>query len=230
MIDLSYGLAQFAHNASGPSKAGFFNDMDVLEVGNGDFDCSTPESVARAKAHMSMWSLMKSPLLLGTDMTFTANPHLKQSILSIVGNKQVIDINQDPLGVQARRVSSVPGPVVPASAITDADVLLVIAACSESRSLQKWRHNHTVDAHGGTGKGPLWTVDTEGTRWCATSISAGMWNLVKCDEPMDPALEVHVQNISLCQPGSGSYHHVCDKRIDETIPGAAVAVELWCWI
>ena len=179
---------------------------------------------------MSMWSLMKSPLLLGTDMTFTANPHLKQSILSIVGNKQVIDINQDPLGVQARRVSSVPGPVVPASAITDADVLLVIAACSESRSLQKWRHNHTVDAHGGTGKGPLWTVDTEGTRWCATSISAGMWNLVKCDEPMDPALEVHVQNISLCQPGSGSYHHVCDKRIDETIPGAAVAVELWCWI
>ena len=67
MIDLSYGLAQFAHNASGPSKAGFFNDMDVLEVGNGDFDCSTPESIARAKAHMSMWSLMKSPLLLGTD-------------------------------------------------------------------------------------------------------------------------------------------------------------------
>ena len=31
MIDLSYGLQPFAHNASGPSGGGFFNDMDVLE-------------------------------------------------------------------------------------------------------------------------------------------------------------------------------------------------------
>ena len=29
MIDLSYRLAPFAHNASGPSGAGFWNDMDV---------------------------------------------------------------------------------------------------------------------------------------------------------------------------------------------------------
>ena len=38
------------HNASGPSGGGFWNDMDVLEVGNGEFDCTTPESIDRAKA------------------------------------------------------------------------------------------------------------------------------------------------------------------------------------
>ena len=106
MVDLSYGLQPFAHNASGRSGAGFFNDMDVLEVGNGEFDCTTPASTARAKAHMAMWALMKSPLLLGTDMTFFANPSLEDTILSIVGNARVIDINQDALGIQARRVSS----------------------------------------------------------------------------------------------------------------------------
>ena len=94
MIDLSYGLAQFAHNDSAPHSFGFFNDMDVLEVGNGEFDCATAESVERAKAHFGMWSLMKSSLLLGTDLTFTANPALKHSILSIVGSHRVIGINQ----------------------------------------------------------------------------------------------------------------------------------------
>ena len=116
--------------------------MDVLEVGNGEFDCSTPESIDRAKAHFGMWwvqsaranpiqacalrgacliccaavgslkartplhsirCLMKSPLLLGTDMTFHANPHLEKTILGIVGNRRVLSINQDSLGVQARR-------------------------------------------------------------------------------------------------------------------------------
>ena len=42
-----------------------------------------------------MWCLMKSPLLLGTDMTFTANPHLEKTILGIVSNTHVLGIDQD---------------------------------------------------------------------------------------------------------------------------------------
>ena len=42
-----------------------------------------------------MWCLMKSPLLLGTDMTFTANPHLEKTILDIVSNTHVLGIDQD---------------------------------------------------------------------------------------------------------------------------------------
>jgi hypothetical protein len=178
MIDLSYRLAPFAHNASGPNKAGFWNDMDVLEVGNGDFDCTTPESIGRAKAHMGMWVLMKSPLLLGTDMTFTANPQLEKTILGIVGNPRVLSINQDPLGVQARRAVSMPGPGAGPGALTDADVTLVVSACNSSRPTQFWHHNASSAS---SGVGALWTRDAEGTRWCATSLAAGMWNLFRCD-------------------------------------------------
>ena len=42
-----------------------------------------------------MWCLMKSPLLVGTDMTFTANPHLEKTILDIVSNTHVLGIDQD---------------------------------------------------------------------------------------------------------------------------------------
>ena len=42
-----------------------------------------------------MWALMKSPLLLGTDMTFTANPHLEKTILGIVSSTHVLGIDQD---------------------------------------------------------------------------------------------------------------------------------------
>eukprot|EP01052_Picozoa_sp_SAG31_P025005 SAG31_NODE_2165_length_6281_cov_2.028308_5_plen_222_part_00 len=202
MIDLSYGLAPFAHNDSAPHGFGFFNDMDVsvqschlyhsshsciaccecetlatvalppqvLEVGNGEFDCATVESVEKSKAHFGMWSLMKSSLLLGTDLTFTANPGLKRQILSIIGNQRVIAINQDPLGVQARRVASVAGPHVAGGVVSNADVTLIIAHCDESRPTQRWRHEATSD-----GVGPLFTVDSNGTRWCTTSIAAGMW-------------------------------------------------------
>ena len=79
--------------------------------------------------------------------------------------------------MQARRVVSAPGPRVAAGALTNADVTIVIAACNSSRPTQRWRHNSSET----TGLGALWTEDAEGTRWCATSIAAGMWNLIECD-------------------------------------------------
>ena len=120
--------------------SGFWNDMEFLEIGNGEFDCSTPQSINRTKAHFSIWSVMKAPLLLGTDRTFTANPELEKTILDIVCNSLVIGVNQDPLSVQARRVSSVPGPAVAAGMVTNADVTFTVHACDAKRPTQRWRH------------------------------------------------------------------------------------------
>ena len=50
---------------------------------------------------MSLWSLMKSPLLIGCDLRA-----IDKAKLAILSNKDVIAINQDPLGVQGRRVWS----------------------------------------------------------------------------------------------------------------------------
>ncbi|KAL4079609.1 glycoside hydrolase family 27 protein [Scleroderma citrinum] len=62
------------------------NDMDMLEIGNGGL---TREE---AKTHFTAWALMKSPLLIGTDLeTATAET------IEILTNQEIIAINQDPV-------------------------------------------------------------------------------------------------------------------------------------
>lgn len=67
------------------SQSGAFNDMDMLEVGNGGQD--DDEYVT----HFSMWALNSSPLLMGTNVV-TLTP----ANLAIYSNPAVIALNQDP--------------------------------------------------------------------------------------------------------------------------------------
>jgi hypothetical protein len=42
----------------------------MMELGNGEFIAEQgPEALARARAHMSMWAVMKSPLVLSTNLS-----------------------------------------------------------------------------------------------------------------------------------------------------------------
>jgi hypothetical protein len=65
--------------------------MDMLQVGRG-------MSYEEDKTHFSMWCMMNSPLLLGNDLRI-----ISKETLSIVTNKEVIALNQDPLCYQARK-------------------------------------------------------------------------------------------------------------------------------
>jgi len=78
-------------NYSGPGQ---WNDPDMLEVGNGGL--TYDESVA----HFSLWCLIKSPLLIGCDVTKMTN-----ETLTILTNSEVIMLSQDTLGVQGHRVA-----------------------------------------------------------------------------------------------------------------------------
>ncbi|OIV38354.1 alpha-galactosidase [Mangrovactinospora gilvigrisea] len=75
-------LAQYA----GP---GHWNDPDMLEVGNGGM------TDTEYRSHFSLWSIMASPLLIGTDLRKAS-----QATLDILGNKDVIAVDQDRLGRQ----------------------------------------------------------------------------------------------------------------------------------
>ncbi|KIO27278.1 glycoside hydrolase family 27 protein [Tulasnella calospora MUT 4182] len=79
------------HEYAGPVKG--WNDLDMLEVGNGNM--THDEYVS----HFSMWALLKSPLILGNDLT-----RMSRDTLSIITNKEIIAINQDDLGLPARRL------------------------------------------------------------------------------------------------------------------------------
>ncbi|KAI3982762.1 hypothetical protein MKX01_010245 [Papaver californicum] len=75
------------------AKPGGWNDPDMLEVGNGGMKFS--EYVV----HFSIWAISKAPLLLGCDIRNTTT-----KTMMIIGNKEVIDVNQDLLGKQAKKV------------------------------------------------------------------------------------------------------------------------------
>ncbi len=67
---------------------GHWNDPDMLEVGNGMTDNED-------RAHFSMWCMMASPLILGNDIR-----NMSQETKDIVMNREMIDVDQDELGVQ----------------------------------------------------------------------------------------------------------------------------------
>jgi alpha-galactosidase len=51
------------------------------------------------RSHMSLWCLMASPLLCGNDIR-----SITPAVKSILLNREIIEINQDPLGKQAARI------------------------------------------------------------------------------------------------------------------------------
>jgi alpha-galactosidase len=86
IVDLQVGLESFA----GP---GHWNDPDMLEVGNGGM------TNTEYRSHFSLWAMLAAPLMAGNDLG-KMSPEIKE----ILTNKEVIAIDQDPLGMAGRRV------------------------------------------------------------------------------------------------------------------------------
>ncbi|WP_030164344.1 NPCBM/NEW2 domain-containing protein [Streptomyces sp. NRRL S-813] len=87
---------------------GHWNDPDMLEVGNGGM------TDTEYRTHFSMWSVMAAPLLIGSDLR-KASP----ATFDILANKEVIAVDQDPLGKQGAVVSSEGGRWVVAKEMKD---------------------------------------------------------------------------------------------------------------
>jgi alpha-galactosidase len=86
IVDLQVGLENYA----GP---GHWNDPDMLEVGNGGM------TATEYRSHFSLWAILAAPLAAGNDLR-TMSPEIHD----ILTNKEVIAVDQDPLGIQGRRV------------------------------------------------------------------------------------------------------------------------------
>jgi alpha-galactosidase len=86
ILDQVDGLESYA----GP---GHWNDPDMLEVGNGGLNDT------EARAHFSLWCILAAPLMAGNDLR-----NMAAATHDILTNKELIAIDQDPLGIQGRRV------------------------------------------------------------------------------------------------------------------------------
>ena len=84
IVDMQSAIRKY----SGP---GHWNDMDMLEVGNG---LTEDED----RAHFTLWSMMDSPLIAGNDLRA-----MSASVRATLVNRDVIALGQDPLGIQAFR-------------------------------------------------------------------------------------------------------------------------------
>ncbi|MFI1071296.1 NPCBM/NEW2 domain-containing protein [Streptomyces puniciscabiei] len=103
---------------------GHWNDPDMLEVGNGGM------TDTEYRSHFSLWSVMAAPLLIGTDLR-KASP----TTFGILDNKEVIAVDQDPLGKQGTVVSSAGGRWVIAKEMKDGS--RAVALFNESGTAQR---------------------------------------------------------------------------------------------
>jgi alpha-galactosidase len=85
-LDMQQGLEKYA----GP---GHWNDPDMLEVGNKGL------TENENKAHFTLWCMLAAPLFSGNDIR-----NMDDKTREILTNKEIIDVDQDPLGIQGYKI------------------------------------------------------------------------------------------------------------------------------
>ncbi|CAF1045853.1 unnamed protein product [Adineta ricciae] len=150
-IDINNEFADFA----GP---GGWNDPDMLEVGNGGM------TDAEYVTHFSLWAISKAPLLIGCDVT-----KMSAATLSTLTNPEVIAVNQDPLGVQGKKVAFASS----TSPNATAEVSVVDCSLSSSRidpKIRQWIYNSQDGSIRSTADGRCLTIDRCDTREAANIV------------------------------------------------------------
>ncbi len=137
IVDTQSAIAKYA----GP---GHWNDPDMLEIGNGGM--TTDEY----RTHMSLWAIFAAPLLAGNDVR-----GMTPDVRSILLNKEVIAVDQDPMGVQGHRVDRRGDIEYYARLLNSADVALLIVNRADAPNTLKlpWSELHVAE---GTKVRDLW--------------------------------------------------------------------------
>jgi alpha-galactosidase len=90
----------FSHNDRSPfAGPGHWNDPDMLVVGRVGWGPTLHETnLSRNEqiTHITLWSLLAAPLLIGCDMS-----NLDEFTVDLLSNDEVLDVDQDPLGKAA---------------------------------------------------------------------------------------------------------------------------------
>jgi alpha-galactosidase len=124
ILDAQVGLEQYA----GPDH---WNDPDMLEVGNPGL------TLAESRAQFSLWCMLAAPLMAGNDVR-----NMSDDIRGILTNKEVIAVDQDPLGKQGYRFMRQPGKEIWVKELSNGDWAVCFHNSGES-SLEirvNWAH------------------------------------------------------------------------------------------
>jgi alpha-galactosidase len=114
ILEKNANLAPYA----GP---GHWNDPDMLEVGNNEL------TTAECRAHFSMWCMLAAPLIAGNNISTMNN-----TIRDILTTKEIIEIDQDPLGMQGTRIRNSAGLQVWQKPLNDGSVAVALLNLTNS--------------------------------------------------------------------------------------------------
>ncbi|XP_026149916.1 alpha-N-acetylgalactosaminidase-like isoform X2 [Mastacembelus armatus] len=90
IVDWFFNNQDELQPAAGPGR---WNDPDMLIIGNFGL------SVDQARSQMALWAMMAAPLIMSNDLR-----NMDNSARAILQNRVAIAINQDPMGIQGRRL------------------------------------------------------------------------------------------------------------------------------
>jgi len=133
ILDKQVGLEKYA----GP---GHWNDPDMLQVGNDGL------TETESKSHFTMWCMLAAPLIAGNDLRT-----MPATIKDILTNKDVIAIDQDPLGQQGFRYFIIDGIEIWVKPLQNGDVALCFFnRTNELKVLSKnWNQYEITDVNNG---------------------------------------------------------------------------------
>ena len=137
ILDANQDLTQ-----SGWAAPGGWNDMDIMSVGCSDAekargethtDCNNGnQTLVEQASQFALWSMKSAPIILGGDLR-----RLSPEVEAIVTNKEMIALDQDPLGMPAR--------IAFQGASQDEEgrdvqrTLLEVRECDPSDTFQQWK-------------------------------------------------------------------------------------------
>lgn len=137
----------------------------MLQVGNIGL------SLTEQRSHFSLWCLMASPLLIGTDVSLLSN-----TSLAIMGNKEACRINQDAAGIQGVPVG--PGSNDASSApcwtkpLANGDVAVLLLNTGDSTTTISCALSDLGLPDGGESAINIWTGENQGAMPKGSSIKA----------------------------------------------------------
>ena len=105
------------------ARPGAWNDPDMLVVGRLGWGRLRPTRLTPNEqyTHMSFWSILCSPLLIGCDLT-----QLDEFTMSLLTNAEVIETSQDELGAQAALVAKTSRTEVWAKPMSDGSLVFAL--------------------------------------------------------------------------------------------------------
>lgn len=116
-------LMNYHKNFYDYQEPGFWNDPDMLVIGNVGWGNNTHSSLSpfQQMSHFTLWCIWSAPLILGNDFKT-----IDQTTINLITNTDVIQINQDPLGKQAKEVFNKDGIVIFEKELADSSIAIAV--------------------------------------------------------------------------------------------------------